>query len=118
GSGNDGLAADAMRTECQRHALERLSLEAVAKDVRPGDGEAGIGRAQRRYLHAIGDKRFDPCAVGAQPRPACAAERQYRRPRLGELRAIRRLKPQTALLVPATPAVTQRQPYAHRLQSP
>src|SRR5215207_347938 len=107
-----------MRTEGQRHTLERLALEAVAKDVRPGDGEAGIGRAQRRYLHAFGCERFGPCAVGAQPRPACAAERQYRRARLDELRSIRRLKTQAALLVPAGPAVTQRQFYAQRIQPP
>ena len=36
----------------------------------------------------------DPCAVGAEPRPACAAERQYRRARLDDLRSIRRLKAQ------------------------
>ena len=109
---------DAVRTECQRHALERLALEAVAKNIGPGDGEAGIGRPQRRYLHALGGERLRPCAVGAQPRPACAAERQHGRARLDDVRSIRRLKTQTALLVPAGPAVTQRQSHAHRVQPP
>ena len=79
GAGDDGFAAHGVRTECQRHALERLALEAIAENVRPGDGEAGIGRPQRRYLHAFGGESFDPRAIGAQPRPACAAERQHRR---------------------------------------
>ena len=67
----------AVRAKRQRDALERLALKAVAKDVGPGDGEAAIGRLQRRYRHALGGERFHPCAVGAEPRPACAAERQH-----------------------------------------
>ena len=105
-----------MRTECQRHALERLALKTVAKDVRPGDGEATIGRSQRRYLHATGRENLSPRAVGAQPRPACAAERQHRCARFDDMRSIRCLKTQSSLLVPTTPSMSEHQLYAHRVQ--
>src|ERR1051325_7029638 len=54
GSGHDRFAPDGVCTECQRHTLERLPLETVAKDIRPDNGETGIGRAQRRYFYAFG----------------------------------------------------------------
>ena len=38
-----------------------------------------LAGTQRRYRHALGSQRFHPSAVGAQPRPARAAERQHRR---------------------------------------
>ena len=76
-----GLAAHGVRAERQRNALERLAFKAIAEDIGPGDGEAAIGGPQRRDRHAFRARAFHPCAVGAEPRPAGAAEREHGRVR-------------------------------------
>ena len=114
----DGFAAHACAAERQRDALQRLALKTVAKDVGPGDGEAAIGRPQRRYRHALRGERLRPCAIGPEPRPACAAERQHGRAGFDRALAVGRLKRQTAVVVPAGPAVAQRELHAHGIQPP
>ena len=109
---DDGFAAHGVRAERQRDALERLALEAVAKNVGPGDGEAAIGRPQRRYRDALGRERFHPRPVGAEPRPACAAERQHGRAGVDGALSVGRLKQQMAVLIPAGPAMAQRELHA------
>ena len=84
GAGDDGFAADGVRTERQRDALERLALEAVAEDIGPGDGEAAIGRPQRRYLHAFRGEQFRP----TRRRSRAAASLRRRAP--ARSRALRR----------------------------
>ena len=89
-----GFAAHAARAKRQRNALERMAFEAVAKDVRPGDGEPAIGGPERRYRHALRGQHFHPRPVGSEPRPACAAERQHGRARIDGALSVGRLKQQ------------------------
>src|SRR3954471_6753342 len=106
-SGNDRLATDAERVESQRHALERLALKTIAKDIGPGDGEAGIGRTKRRYLHALGGEGFRPCTIGTEPRPACAAQRQHGRAWFDLGLSVGCLKLEAAVRIPPGPAMAQ-----------
>ena len=53
-----------------------------------------------------------------KPRPASAAKREHRRTRSDYPFAIRCLKPQSPLLVPASPAMPKRELYALRIQPP
>src|SRR6266404_2198018 len=118
GAGHDHLAAHGVRTKRQRHALQWLPLETIAKNVGPCNGEAGIGGPERGYPDAFGGEHLDPRSVGAEPRPAAAAERQHGRGGIDDARSIRRLKQQTTALVPTGPAVTQRELDACRVEPP
>ncbi len=86
-----GFAAHRMRTDCQRHALERLSLETIAEDVGPCDREAGIGRPQRRDGNAFGRKEARP-----RSHPSRAAASLHRQARVRSRRQ-RRTRPHLAL---------------------
>ena len=73
------FAAHGRFAERQRDALQRLAFEAAAERLRPIDEEAAVGRRQRRDGDApLGEQRH-PIAGRAEPRPACAAERQHGR---------------------------------------
>jgi hypothetical protein len=63
----------------KRGSLERLAFETIAKNIGPGDRKSAIGWPQRRYRHTLSGERFHPSAIGPEPRPACAAEREHGR---------------------------------------
>src|SRR5437868_1227562 len=107
-----------MRAERQCYALERLALETIAEDIRPGDGETAVGGTKRRYCHPPALERFHPGPVGPQPRPACATERQHRRRSLDHRLAVGYLKRKAAVVLPAGPAVAQGEPHARGIQPP
>src|SRR5262249_3193858 len=46
-SRDHGFAADRETTKRDRDAFQRLALETLAKNIRPGDSEAAIGRLER-----------------------------------------------------------------------
>ena len=102
----------------KRNAFQRLAFEAIAKDIGPGDGKPAIGRPQRRYRHALRGERFHPSAIRPEPRPARAAERQHGRIGIDGARAVGRQKRQMSSVVPAGPAMTQRELHADRIQPP
>ena len=60
----------------ERHSLQGLALEALAKMLRPGDRKAHVGWKERRNRNAAIGKEADPPAVRAELRPARPAERQ------------------------------------------
>ena len=96
GARDHGFAAHRVPTERQRDALQRLAFEAIAEDVGPRDGEAAIGRHERRDRHALRGKRSPPTR-----RPIRAAASSRRRAPARSRRAstarvsIRRLKRKT-----------------------
>ena len=71
---------------------------------------------------AIGDAGFrqdiGPAAVGAEPRPARAAERQHQRVGMDRHAAFRRLEQHAAALVPADPMVAQLKAHAGGIEPP
>ena len=71
------LAAHRLPAERQLDPLQRLALEAFAKHVGPVGDEAAVRRPQRRDGDAGLRQNIDPAAIGAEPRPARAAERQH-----------------------------------------
>ena len=91
----------------QRHALQRLALEAAAERLRPCNEEAAIGRPQRRHADALGGQQRRPVAGRAEPRPARAAERQHGRVGGDDLVPVRRDEYQTSGRVPSAPAAAR-----------
>src|SRR5271165_3369310 len=88
----------------QRDVLERRAGEAVADPRRPFDDEAAIGGFQRRNLDSRGPERLDPAAVGAEPRPGAAAEREHRGARLDDFLTGSAGKPQRVAVAEADEA--------------
>ena len=85
-----GLAAHHLAVMQQRDALERLSGETLAENIRPLNSETAIGRTQRRYLDLLFLESVSPSAIGAELRPARAAEREHGRVRrIGDLFSVR-----------------------------
>ncbi len=82
---------------------------------RPVDHEATIGRPE-------GGQRIvqirRPAGIGAKPRPRRAAQRQNRHRRTFVHRHVRRIEPDTAVRVPASPAMPQPKPHAQARQPP
>ncbi len=64
----------------QAHRLDRRA-EVPRHRRRPGDAEADVGGAERRERHPRAGEDRGPGAVGAEPRPGAAAEREHRRAR-------------------------------------
>ncbi len=88
----------------------KMSDQATVKPQLAGlSGEIVTPLAARISAHA---------AVGAEPRPACAAERQHGRAGIDGALPVRRLKQQTAFVIPAGPAVAQLELHAHGVEPP
>src|SRR5271165_6271769 len=111
-SGYDRLAAQARAVVCERDALERRAGEGLADSRRPIGDEAAIRGPQRRDLDPNGAVRLDPTAVGAEPRPGGAAEREHRRAGPDGLLARWPRKAQGAVLTEAREAGPQPQFHA------
>src|SRR3984893_14690142 len=95
-----------------------MALITVAKNVGPGDREPAIGGLQMRYRHALRAKRFHPRAVGPEPRPACAAEREHGCTGVDQALSVRSVKRKLSVSIPAAPAMAHRELHAHRVEPP
>src|SRR6185437_15726552 len=111
-AGDDGLATNGPRAECQRNTLERLSFKSPEEGFGPADDETAIGGPQRRYRNASRRKHLGPCAIGAEPRPAGAAERQHSCADFDRLVAGGSMEQEATLRVPAAPAMAKGKPHA------
>ena len=56
--------------------FHRFTGKTRAEDIAPVNVETAIGGAERGKRHAFLRQRRNPCGIGAETRPACAAERQ------------------------------------------
>ena len=104
-AGDHRLAPHPDPAEGDRHAFQRLALEAVAEHLAPGHVEAAVGGAQRAHRHAIGGEDRGPGSVGAEPGPAGAAKGQDRGVGLGGHLTVRRGEAQAPLRIPTLPVV-------------
>ncbi len=112
------FAAHRPAAEGKLDALQRLPLEAAAKEFGPVNDETTIGRPQRRDRDAGLDERIDPAAIGPEPRPACSAQGKHGGIRMDRDAALRAVELEIAVGVPTVPVVTQLEGDAGRSEAP
>src|SRR5467141_2781671 len=95
-----------------------MTFKTVAKDIGPGNGKTAIGGPERRYRDALRAKGFHPRTIGPEPWPACTAKRQHGCACLDTALSFGSLKQQAAIVIPAGPAMPQRELYPHGVEPP
>jgi hypothetical protein len=117
-AGDDRLAPDRAAIKGQLDALERLAFEAGRENIRPAGHERAIGGQERRHLDPGFGHRVDPAAIGAESRPAGAAQRQHGRIRTNRHPPWRTDEDQGALILPSDPEVARLEFDARSVEPP
>ncbi len=118
GFGDHGFAAHLLVTERKVQPLQRVAGKAGLENIRPGDEKTAVRRPQRYDANTGLAHCAYPQAVGAQVRPARAAQRQNGCIGADLCRTFRRIEQMAAFCIPAHPPVAQLEANAGRIEAP